>query len=294
MTKLATTVDRQIAMLRERGMDVGDETKAEEYLLDIGYYRLGFYWFPFEETYPQTTKRTHRFKPTTQLDYAVRLYYFDVDLRNILLRYISRIEVNFRTTLVYNVSNAFLSDPYWYKNPGVVNESMLQSADYLQTLQTLSRQPVIRQHARAHPDEPQPPAWKALEFMSFGTIIAIYDNLKHPGLQCAIAKRYSCSRPHQFYNYINTVRKLRNYCAHGRVLFDLHLDQAIGKGPLGDLMDRKTTLGGMCDVTCFLLHQISQNRAKEMMTELKTAYDRVAIPVVKQVIVDGCRFVFGD
>ena len=34
-----------------------DEEKAKENLLDIGYYRLGFYFFPFEVTYPQLKKR---------------------------------------------------------------------------------------------------------------------------------------------------------------------------------------------------------------------------------------------
>ena len=46
--KQATTIEEQIALLKNRGMFIGDEEKAKEILMDIGYYRLGFYWFPFD------------------------------------------------------------------------------------------------------------------------------------------------------------------------------------------------------------------------------------------------------
>lgn len=50
--KFATKIDKQIELLSSRGMIFGSEEKAKENLLDIGYYRLGFYWFPFEITFP--------------------------------------------------------------------------------------------------------------------------------------------------------------------------------------------------------------------------------------------------
>ena len=59
--KIASTVDQQITLLRQRGMLIEDEEKAKEILLDVGYYRLGFYWFPFEVTYPELRRRTHQF-----------------------------------------------------------------------------------------------------------------------------------------------------------------------------------------------------------------------------------------
>ena len=91
MADKATTIEEQIARLESRGMKIGDKVKAKENLLDIGYYRLGFYWFPFEKTYPRKFKRNHDFKEGTEFDYAIKLYYFDFDLRNIFLKYISYI-----------------------------------------------------------------------------------------------------------------------------------------------------------------------------------------------------------
>ena len=46
--KTAKTIDEQIEILRSHGIIVNDECKAKEILHDIGYYRLGFYFFPFD------------------------------------------------------------------------------------------------------------------------------------------------------------------------------------------------------------------------------------------------------
>lgn len=59
--KKAITVEAQIQKLISRCMvmDLGEE-KAKEILLDIGYYRLGFYWNPFE------IDENHNLQPNTK------------------------------------------------------------------------------------------------------------------------------------------------------------------------------------------------------------------------------------
>ncbi len=105
-TKRATTLDEQLEKLRRHGVIISDEPKAKEYLADIGYYRLGFYLFPFEQTYPHLDhRRQHMVNPGTRIEDVVALYYFDMDLRNILNKYLSRIEVAIRTTIIYELSN---------------------------------------------------------------------------------------------------------------------------------------------------------------------------------------------
>ncbi len=92
MGKTATSIIKQIQNLKDRGMVLDyEESKIKEFLLDIGYYRLGFYWNPFEKD------DEHNFIDGTKFSTIIKLYYMDVDLRNILLRYINRIEINFRT-----------------------------------------------------------------------------------------------------------------------------------------------------------------------------------------------------
>jgi abortive infection bacteriophage resistance protein len=108
MGKIATNIDEQLDLLEGRGMVLGDRDKAKEYLLDIGYYRLGFYWHYFE------TDAQHNFLANTKVETIRELYYFDFDLKYLLSKYIYRIEVHFRTQLVYLVSNKHKDTPTWF------------------------------------------------------------------------------------------------------------------------------------------------------------------------------------
>lgn len=76
MANIATSIEDQIVKLRKRGMTIDlDDAKISEVLLDIGYYRLGFYWHPFE------IDNDHNFKEGTKFSDVLDLYYLDVDLR---------------------------------------------------------------------------------------------------------------------------------------------------------------------------------------------------------------------
>ena len=151
--KFATTIDRQMELLKERGMSFGDENKAKENLLDIGYYRLGFYWFPFEATFPRVNQRDHMFKEGTVFEDVIQLYYFDFDLRNIFLRYISRIEINFRTKLIYEASNFWHDNPFWYVDSNCIKKDFLESEDYGYALDVLNKENVVSRDKVKHKRE---------------------------------------------------------------------------------------------------------------------------------------------
>lgn len=289
MEKLATTIDEQIARLESRGMVIDNREKAKECLLDIGYYRLGFYWFPFEKSYPRKVGRIHDFKEGVNFDYAIRLYYFDYDLRNILLRYINRIEINFRTKLIYYASNRYKQDPFWYQDSKYVNRSFLESDIMEKAMKDAAKEDVIIQDMKFHKRSVSP-AWKAMEFFSFGATISLYDNLKEAPLKCEISNLYGIPSPNNFLSYIDTVRKLRNYCAHGKVLFDKNLPEAISNGPLGYLGNSKTQLYGAFRVLEYLLGCVSQNRAQDMRLEVRTLFDSVPNDVVKSIILQNSGF----
>ena len=284
--KQATNIDQQIDKLTSRGMTIDNPEKAKENLLDIGYFRLGFYWFPFEKSYPRKIKRDHSFQADTKFEYAIELYYFDFDLRNLFLRYISRIEINFRTKLIYYVSNQYADDPYWYLSPKVIKESYLKSDKYQEALREVKKETLIKHDLSTH-SYSSSPAWKVLEFMSFGTITSIYDNLIDDRLKQRISLSYKMAKPTQFSNYINTVRRLRNACAHGKVLFDINLSEAISDGPLGNLGARKTMLSGAYMVFKYLLGCISQNRVNSMRIDLTSAFDSITYKRVSDIIINN-------
>lgn len=289
MAEIATTIDEQIHLLKCRGMVIENESKARENLMDIGYFRLGFYWFPFEKTYPRKNKRDHNFKEDTKFDYAIKLYYFDFDLRNLMLRYISRIEVNFRTTLIYTASNKYKEDPYWYVNHKYVKSVFINDSLFINAIADVSKEVVIKQDLKEHKRK-YAPAWKLIENLTFGVVISLYDNLLDGGLKHEISKVYGIESPNQFSNYINTIRRLRNSCAHGKVLFDMNLPEAISNGPAGDLSTRKTMLFGAYQVFKYMLDKVSSNRVNDMVADLKLSFEKIEYQSVREVVYDNSGF----
>ncbi len=287
--KFATNIDEQIAKLLDRGMAIEDTEKAKENLLDIGYFRLGFYWFPFEKSYPRKKNRDHLFKENTKLDYAIQLYYFDFDLRNSFLRYISRIEINFRTKLIYMASNKYKEDPFWYVNSKYVEKSFLNSKAFQDAIHDANTEPVVKQDLDKY-GRRYAPAWKVLEYFSFGVVISLFENLKDGGLKHEISMTYGMGASTQFSNYMNTIRRLRNFCAHGKVLYDTNLPVAISNGPAGNLGNRKTMLSGAYYVLKYILGCVSKNRQKNLVEDVCKAFNQIDDDVVKKIICDNSGF----
>jgi abortive infection bacteriophage resistance protein len=275
--KFATTIDEQIELLSSRGMTFGNEEKARENLLDIGYYRLGFYWFPFEVTFPRTEKRDHKFKEGTKFENVIQLYYFDYDARNIFLRYISRIEINFRTKLIYIASNFFKDNPFWYKDKNCVKQDFLDSEEYLRALDDLDREMVIIRDKKKY-NRNYVPAWKAIEFMSFGIVIQLFNNVKDKNgfIRSRIAMSFGINSPNQLSDYMDAIRRLRNSCAHGKVIFDYKLPGALtNANPVKLNPSQITNLSGTYEIFKYLLGRVSKNRVEEMRLKLKEAFDKV-------------------
>ena len=266
--KQAITVDEQIALLKKRGMRIENEEKAKEILLDIGYYRLGFYSFPFEVVSPAGNReRTHKFNNDTSFDKVVYLYYFDFDLRCILLPYLQRIEVSLRTSIIYHVSLKCKSDPIWFAKKQNVSEKFLSHLG--QCYESIKKNSVINSHHKKYPEAKYAPAWKTLEFMTFGDITHLYAKLKDRELKKEIAERFKIRDIQIFENYLNAIRQLRNHCAHGHSIYDLNLPKALKQGPICKLKgERCHNLTGCILVILYILEAISNNRRQELVGKL--------------------------
>lgn len=270
MGNRAMTLDNQVRLLRSRGMTIADEAKAKEVLLDVGYYRLGFYWFPFEKTYPSKRNRTHEFVSGTNFNDAVKLYYFDYKLRSILAFYINRIEINFRNFLTYTLSNNYVGNPQWFVDASIVEEQFALTFDSTVYTASFKLNSVIKQHHRTHRGDTYAPAWKTIEYMTFGSVINLYKAIKEQHLKIEIANHYGIRYTELLENYLEIVRELRNYCAHGNVLYDFVPFKYIRRGPAAIRGARNfRNLNGSIAVVLYMLKQVSENRYNEMVSEIQ-------------------------
>jgi abortive infection bacteriophage resistance protein len=67
----------QLSLLEQRGLYIGDRSKAIDYLDRIGYYRLSGYWYPFRQVESSTQKKLDQFIQDCSFEQAVKLYIFD-------------------------------------------------------------------------------------------------------------------------------------------------------------------------------------------------------------------------
>ncbi len=288
--KIATTIEEQIVKLKQRGMllDCGED-KVKEVLNDIGYFRLGFYCFPFEKTYPKKHNRTHEYKAGAKLSDVFCLYYLDYELRNILLKYINRVEVNFRTKIIYTVSNHYPTGSTWFADPLVMQKKYVDEFDAKVYDALAKSNKVIQQHHKKYINDKYAYAWKTVEFLTFGGVAAIYKNLRNVELKTAIAQQYGINNFVVLENYVQSIIELRNTCAHGGVLFDFSLNRGIKNGPALRVNERnRHSLYSTIKIILFMLGKISRNRANEMSKHVEQLFDKHNENDVIRMLIDSC------
>jgi abortive infection bacteriophage resistance protein len=264
MAGIATSVEIQIQKLTDRGMELdwGIE-KTKEILLDIGYYRLGFYWNPFE------IDKNHNFKKGTKFSDVVKLYYLDVDLKNILNKAINRIEINLRTQLIYNVSNKYPEYPTWFANKKVMYPSFVEDFPKYYTTKFKENNKPIKKHHANYPNDIYAPAWKTLEFLSFGSIYTMYNALRNEDLKTQIANYYGIKKVKVFLNYFKTIIFIRNICAHSGLLFDCNTPKEIDTTPLIQFNNNnRHSLDSSIKVILYFLEMISADRKIKIEQEI--------------------------
>jgi abortive infection bacteriophage resistance protein len=269
MGKKATTVEEQIKKLKDRNMimDLGD-AKAEEILLDIGYYRFGFYWHPFE------IDKNHNLEDGTRFSDIVKLYYLDTDLKHILSKALNRIEINFKTQLIYYVSNYYDKNPTWFANKKIVSDEFVRGFSKIYNSSFININKPIRKHHMKHQNDIYAPAWKTLEFLTFGSVIKLYLSLQNKDLQTTIANRYNIRSLSVFNNYLTTILFIRNICAHSDLLFDSYIPKGIKTTPLVKVEEGKRhCLSSSIKVIRYFLNMISKNRGTELASSIESLFN---------------------
>lgn len=189
-------------------MLIPDDDFAIRCLSRIGYYHLTPYWLPFREKINSET-----FNPGTNFSRVIQLYYFDRDLRLILLNGIESFEVAFKTVFANHLGckykNAFPHlDSSLFDNQQYFDEA---KRNLIKEFEKSSEQ--FADHFRKKYSDILPPIWVSVEFMTFGALSKWYKNLKSDDDKEAIAAKFGLKR-NIFETFVMSLALLRNYAAH--------------------------------------------------------------------------------
>jgi len=218
--KPATTIQDQIKLLQNRGMQFVDTAEAEHYFSNISYYRLAGYWWPM-----QADKTIHVFKPGTRFENVIALYNFDRELRILVFDVIERIEIALRTKLIYHFAHEI--DPWWFEDSGWFKNASNHAICLTSIDRELnqSKDTFIKEHyAKYTADTKRPPAWKTLEVVSFTTLSKLYANLK-PSVKSkdVVAAELNTVNHTYLQSWLQSIAQIRNICAHHGRLWNKNL-----------------------------------------------------------------------
>ena len=100
--KSALPIDEQINRLKNRGMIFADEQYARRTLEFISYFRLKAYWLPFEDSAELSDDRASL--EGTRFEDVMGLYFFDRELRFLVLGAIEIFEVALRVQWAHHMA----------------------------------------------------------------------------------------------------------------------------------------------------------------------------------------------
>lgn len=212
--KLPVSILDQIEMLKKRGLLFNDEAKAAHYLSNISYYRLRAYTYPFQDN----TDENHPFTTQVSFEEIIELYVFDRQLRLLIFDGIEKIEIAFRTQIIYHYSLAYGS--FWHLKPELYRDTMrfANQLDSLQKEVDRSNETFIDHYKNKYTSPSEPPCWMSLEVSSMGLLSKIFQNLKKGNEKKIIANHFGLSDALILENWMHSFCNLRNICAHhGRI-----------------------------------------------------------------------------
>lgn len=281
MAGIVTSVENQMKKLRDRGMNLDlEEDKIKEILLDIGYYRLGFYWHPFE------VDADHNFAQGTKFSTVIDLYYLDVDLRYLLIKYINRLELNFRTNLIYWASMHYDDNAIWYTDTAIMAEEYLKDIKSHYNKNFKKKNIQISKHHAKYPEDRYAPCWKTFEYYTFGSIVKVFEHIIDQDVRKKISLQYAIKKPDRLQNFLDTLVFVRNSCAHSGVIFDLHIDEGVSGVPeMPFNNDYSHSLDSAIKALLYLMNNISSNRKNELEEKLVELFNKFAEnDVIKDII----------
>ncbi|GGB26320.1 hypothetical protein GCM10011511_57850 [Puia dinghuensis] len=135
---------------------------------------------------------------------------------------IERIEVAIRCKIIYEFSTRYGNN--WYEDRTLYSKESAFTKTVSKIEEELDRtsENFIRHYKEKYGDPPNPPAWMALEILSFGQLSIMYKNLKANEAKKAVADYFGISYT-VLESWMEHLGYIRNLCAHHSRLWNRKL-----------------------------------------------------------------------
>jgi abortive infection bacteriophage resistance protein len=200
------SIAEQIALLKQRGLIVEDTRLLESHLRNISYFHLSIYFKHFQ-------KEDDVFRDGVTFEQVLKVYFFDNELRLLLLGLLERIEISFKSRMINELAIATKNshchiDPNIFHGDGEYAEMMALFAEEIKNSKEIS----IAHYKEKYSEPVFPPIWVTAEALSFGQCIKFCKALDREHRN-KIARTFRQDEKFVM-NWMHCLSALRNYCAH--------------------------------------------------------------------------------
>lgn len=216
--KIFRTIDEQLEILKNKGLEITDELRAKNVLLRENYFFLNAY-----RVILYRKDGSRKFVPGATFEELYAIFWFDRQLRNIIFKNILIIENNYKSMISYVMSKAYGYKERDYLNPNNFDNTKAKSRQINDLIRKIKRQVRInatQNRSTSHyvNNYGYIPLWVAVKVLSFGIVSEMFSILK-PDSQKELASMYNIE-VNDLEDYLPILANYRNLCAHEDMLFD--------------------------------------------------------------------------
>ena len=160
------------------------------------------------------------------------------------------------------------------------------------TLDFINNNKTLKKHHKKNPEDNYAPAWKTLEFFTFGVLLDLFKNVRDEDIKKRVTESLGYLNPKKFENHMSTVVLIRNICSHGDVLYDFKTPRALSVIPGIEFEGSdRSSLNACLKVITYLLEHISVNRKKNFLHDIDDLFKKNSEnQEIRKIITDKIKY----
>ena len=214
--KKPLTFDEQVEKLKTHGLIIAHEDEAKKVLRKVNYYRFTGYALQFRQS-----KFNSDYVGGTTFERVYKLCVLDEMLRDVLRKYIEKVEVYYKTQIAYGFTFSKCNVPPYNQHYDATN--FYNRLGYQEIVDSFAKERnyykdslIVKHHKKKYGGKM--PLWVIMELMSFSNVSKLYSSM-YFSEKDIIAQAVGTGRE-TLVNNLHCLSVLRNKCAHAARLYN--------------------------------------------------------------------------
>lgn len=212
MMKPALSFEEQLDLLIKRGLTCNNRKNALDILSRVNYYKLSGYSLHL--------RKDDAFHDGVSFDDIYALYVFDKRISSILMDLIETVEVSVKTKIAYYIAREISPIGHWdFDVFDDAERHVLFLDKFLKEQKRMEKKVLFIKHNKEKYGKI--PIWVGIEFLSFGTVSHLYENMRTVDKK-KIAREYFGLSYEILESWLRSISNVRNRCAHHSRIYNTY------------------------------------------------------------------------